>query len=272
MSSIADSKTTDERVRAIPTWRFLLGRPELGAAAGTILVFAFFLTFAGSTGMFSAKGIITFLDVSAQVGILAAAVALLMIAGEFDLSIGSMIGFAGIVIAIPAVEWGWPLWSCILLAFVVASGVGFINGYLTIRTGLPSFIVTLASMFILRGLTLALTRAATNRTVVSGIGDYAKDDWLAPIFSGYVLKGFFGWMGSLGWLQMRSDGMPLAPGIPMAVMWWMILTLICTWILMSYVWGSAMAEIAVTWPTWTPRKTTGAPTFSPSTELSKNRT
>ncbi len=238
MSALAPSKTSDERVRAIPTWRFLLGRPELGAVAGTILVFAFFLTFAGDSGMFSAKGVITFLDVSAQVGILAAAVALLMIAGEFDLSIGSMIGFAGIVIAIPAVEWGWPLWSCILLAFLVALVVGFINGYLTISTGLPSFIVTLASMFILRGLTLALTRAATNRTVVSGIGDYAKDDWLAPIFSGYVLKDLFHWMGSLGWLQMRTDGLPLAPGVPMAVVWWMLLTLLGTWILMKTRFGN----------------------------------
>lgn len=238
MSSEVHTKTADERVRSIPTWRFLLGRPELGAAAGTILVFVFFLTFAGSTGMFSAKGIITFLDVAAQVGILAAAVALLMIAGEFDLSIGSMIGFAGIVIAIPAVEWGWPLWACILLAFLVASLVGFLNGYLTIRTGLPSFIVTLASMFILRGLTLALTRAATNRTVVSGIGDYAKDDWLAPIFSGYVFKDIFQWMGSMGWLQMRTDGAPLAPGIPMAVVWWVLLTLLCTWILMKTRFGN----------------------------------
>ncbi|MBK1868851.1 ABC transporter permease [Aestuariivirga sp. YIM B02566] len=238
MSAVAHSKMSDERVRAIPTWRFLLGRPELGAVAGTILVFGFFLTFAGDSGMFSAKGIITFLDVSAQVGILAAAVALLMIAGEFDLSIGSMIGFAGIVIAIPAVEWGWPLWSCILLAFLVALVIGFINGYLTISTGLPSFIVTLASMFILRGLTLALTRAATNRTVVSGIGDYAKDDWLAPIFSGYVLKDLFQCMGSLGWLQMRTDGTPLAPGIPMAVVWWMLLTLLGTWILMKTRFGN----------------------------------
>ena len=67
---------------------------------------------AGDSGLFSAKGIVNFLEVSAQLGILAAPVALLMIAGEFDLSVGSMIGFAGIVIAIPAVIWGWPIWAC----------------------------------------------------------------------------------------------------------------------------------------------------------------
>ena len=76
---------------------------------------------------------------------------MLMIGGEFDLSIGSMIGAAGVVIAIPAVQWGWPLWLCILLAFAIACLVGYINGSIVVRTGLPSFIVTLAGLFILRG-------------------------------------------------------------------------------------------------------------------------
>ena len=98
--------TSDERVRAIPRLSRLLSRPELGAVAGTLLVLVFFAVTAGGSGLYSAKGIINFLEVSAQLGILAAPVALLMIAGEFDLSIGSMIGFAGIVIAIPTVDLG----------------------------------------------------------------------------------------------------------------------------------------------------------------------
>ena len=78
-------------------------------------MFVFFAVTAGDSGLFSAKGIVNFLEVSAQLGILAAPVALLMIAGEFDLSVGSMIGFAGILIAIPAVIWGWPIWLSIVL-------------------------------------------------------------------------------------------------------------------------------------------------------------
>ena len=57
------------------------------------------------------KGIVTFLEVSAQLGILAVFASLLMIAGEFDLSVGSMIGFAGVAIAIPVTEFGWPIWA-----------------------------------------------------------------------------------------------------------------------------------------------------------------
>ena len=90
---------------------------------------------AGSSGLFSPKGIVNFMEVSAQLGIIAVSAALLMIAGEFDLSIGSMIGFAGLVIAIPAAHWGWPVWASILLAFAVALLVGYLNGAIVVKTG-----------------------------------------------------------------------------------------------------------------------------------------
>src|SRR3954463_12321862 len=130
----------DERLRRTPLAKRLMARPELGAVGGAIIVFVFFGIVAAGSGMFSPLGIVTFLDVSAQLGIIAVAAALLMIGGEFDLSLGSMIGAAGVVLAIPAVIWGWPLWLCIILAFAVAAVVGLINGMVVVRTGLPSFI------------------------------------------------------------------------------------------------------------------------------------
>ena len=85
----------DERLKKVSKLKLLLNRPELGALGGAILVFIFFGIVAGDTGMFSAYGMLNFLDVSANLGIIAIAAAMLMIGGEFDLSIGSMIGFAG---------------------------------------------------------------------------------------------------------------------------------------------------------------------------------
>ena len=78
----------DERLQKVSKLRLLLNRPELGALGGAILVFIFFGIVAGDTGMFSAYGMLNFLDVSANLGIIAIAAAMLMIGGEFDLSIG----------------------------------------------------------------------------------------------------------------------------------------------------------------------------------------
>ena len=228
----AASAHPDERLKETPLIRRLMIRPELGAVAGAILVLLFFAIVAGRSGMFSMLGVVTFLEVSAQLGIIAIAAALLMIAGEFDLSVGSMIGFAGIVIAIPAAEWGWPLWLCIVIAFGVAVLVGYINGMVVIRTGLPSFIVTLASLFILRGITIGVTRELTGRTQIPGLRQLVQQDWLAPIFAGRIGTGLFQWMASAGWITARSDGTPQVPGIPMSILWWLLLTVVATYILL----------------------------------------
>ena len=232
------SETKDERVRSVPFLGRLLGRPELGAIAGALLVFAFFAIAAGGSGLFSAKGIVNFLEVSAQLGILAAPVALLMIGGEFDLSIGSMIGFAGIVIAIPIIVWGWPVWAAVLLAFCLCGFVGYLNGLLVVRTGLPSFIVTLGSLFMLRGLTLGIMRGVTGRTQASGIHEYSKDDWITPLFAGQVFQAPVRWLSELGVIGKRADGLPLISGIPVSIIWWIALTILCTWLLMRTRFGN----------------------------------
>jgi simple sugar transport system permease protein len=217
---------------ATPLVRKLMARPELGAVAGAILVLIFFGIVAGGSGLFSAPGIINFLEVSAQLGIIAVAAAMLMIGGEFDLSIGSMIGAAGVVIAIPAAQYGWPLWLCILLAFAIACMVGYINGQIVIRSGLPSFIVTLAGLFILRGLTIGFTRMITGRTQVSGLKDLADNDWFASIFAGEVGGTVMVWLANIGLIGTRADGAPAVSGIPMSIVWWFGLTAAATYVLL----------------------------------------
>ena len=92
--------TTDERIKEFSKLRKALIRPELGGIVGTVAVFTFFLLFAYDSGMFNSRGIMNWSIVSAQFVIIAVGAGLLMIAGEFDLSVGSMIGFAGMMIAI----------------------------------------------------------------------------------------------------------------------------------------------------------------------------
>ncbi|HEV3065656.1 MAG TPA: hypothetical protein VGX93_09950, partial [Chthoniobacterales bacterium] len=147
--------------------RKVLVRPELGAVIAAIGIFVFFSIVAGTRGFLTAQGTINYLEVGAEHGILAVSVALLMIAGEFDLSIGSMIGAAGMLIAIPVTKFGWPPWLAILLAFAFSLAVGYFNGWLVVKTRLPSFIITLASLYLLRGLTFGLTIALLNYTRAS---------------------------------------------------------------------------------------------------------
>ena len=238
--SIASRKSfaQDERLQKVSKLKLLLNRPELGALGGAILVFIFFGIVAGDTGMFSAYGMLNFLDVSANLGIIAIAAAMLMIGGEFDLSIGSMIGFAGICIAIPAIYWGWPLWISIIFAFAMAVLVGYFNGILVVRTGLPSFIVTLAMLFILRGATLAITRLITGRTQVPGLRVLIENDPIAWIFATDTFKWLFVWLGSMNLITLRTDGTPLATGIPISVIWFIAATLFATWVLMKTRYGN----------------------------------
>ena len=238
--SIESKKQTgqDERLKKISPLRVLLNRPELGALGGSILVFIFFGIVAGDTGMFSAYGALNFLDVSANLGIIAIAAAMLMIGGEFDLSIGSMIGFAGICIAIPAIYWGWPLWMSITFAFAMAVLIGYFNGIMVVRTGLPSFIVTLAMLFILRGATLAITRLITGRTQVPGLRVLIEDDPIAWLFATDTFQWLFTWLGKMKLIALRTDGTPLATGIPPSVIWFIALTLFATWILMKTRYGN----------------------------------
>ena len=232
------STSGDERIYAAHWWVKLLRRPELGALSGTILVLIFFGVVAGGSGLFSPPGIVNFLEVSAELGILASAVALLMIAGEFDLSVGSMIGFAGVVIGMLVTEAGWPIPLAVLAAFVVAILVGWCNGWLVIKTKLPSFIVTLASMFILRGMTLAITRLVTNRTQIPYITNDRESDLIVQLFAGHLGNGLFVWMAHHGIIAQRSDGAPFVDGIPVAIFWWLGLAGVATWILIRTRFGN----------------------------------
>jgi simple sugar transport system permease protein len=218
------SDPSDDRVREISRLHRLLARPEAAAIAGTALVFAIFWVTAGGSGMFALDGVMNWSVVAAFLGLLAVGACLLMISGEFDLSIGSMIGFTGMVAAIPPLHFGWPVWLAMLVSLACALLLGFVNGQLVVRTGLPSFIVTLAFLFVLRGLTLAFSIIVADRTIVSGIGDRVERDPVAStLFSGTFGDGLFTWMAERGWIRALDDGTPLVRGIPKVLIWWVAL-------------------------------------------------
>jgi simple sugar transport system permease protein len=213
-------------------------RPELGAIAGVILVTLFFLVTADGA-MFTLAGFMNFMSPAAQLGILAIGAALLMIGGEFDLSVGSMVAFAGLFFGAFVVTFGIPLILAIPLTLVFAALVGNVNGQIVLRTGLPSFIVTLAFLFILRGLSLVGLKWATDgSTQLRGVRDAVEGDWLAPIFSGDAFPGLFTAMANAGLIDTFNNGLPKVQGIPVEILWFVVIALIASYVLTKTPFGN----------------------------------
>ena len=149
------------------SWSNFVRRPEFGALVATLLVYGFFVATAWQYGFATFDGTAGWLNTAAELGIIAIPVGILMVAGEFDLSVGAIVGAASIIVAIGTTLFGLSIWLMIGTALVMGMAVGLLNGFLVVRTGLPSFIVTLASSFSVGGLSLGLARLLSNTTSVS---------------------------------------------------------------------------------------------------------
>jgi simple sugar transport system permease protein len=212
------SVITSERMLRTNPLRRLLVRPETGAVAGAIAVWIFFAIVAGGSGFLTSRGVSSYLSVSAELAIQAIPVALLMIGGEFDLSIGSTVGATGMIIAILSTQFGWNIWASIVVALIFAVLVGMLNGYLVIRTGLPSFIVTLGTAYILLGATTGITSIVTNGlTVVNGIDQAPGYSPAHAIFA-----------TALGGGQQ----------FPIEILWALALVALATWLLLGTSFGN----------------------------------
>jgi simple sugar transport system permease protein len=154
----------------------------------------------------------TWLYSASLLGILAVAGALLMIGGEFDLSIGAMTGTTGLIVGVTTTQWGLNIWVALVLALAVALSVGAANAYVSMKTGVPSFIVTLATLFILQGLNLAVTKLITGTVSIQGMDAVPGFDQVKLLF------------GS----SFRFFGMD----VKVSIVWWIVITALATWILL----------------------------------------
>jgi simple sugar transport system permease protein len=219
------ARTSDERVVSTALLRRLLNRPELGAVAGAIAVFTFFAIVAGDAGFLTKQGTATYLTVAASLGILSVTVSLLMIAGEFDLSIGSVVGACSMTTAVLSTKYHWGVWPALGTSLVLALLLGFLNGLVVVRTALPSFIVTLASLFILRGVTIGVSKALTGSTQVSGIDSAAGYGSAKTVFASTI------------------------DGFSIGVAWWLAAAALATWVLLrtrmgNWIFGAGGSAVA----------------------------
>ncbi|MGY1801800.1 ABC transporter permease [Blastococcus sp. SYSU D00922] len=195
-----------------------LARPSLPALVGLLLVLLVFgiespdlLTAAGAAGV---------LDVAAPLGIGAVAVALLLVAGQFDLSIGVVAVASALLTALLIGPAGWPTWPALLVSLAASLALGVVNGVLVVNTGLPSFLVTVATFLVLQGTSLAGFEAIVGSTQVSGLDQAPGWESAAALF---------GSSAEIGGARFQ-----------VSVLWWLGVTALASWGLWRTKFGNAV--------------------------------
>jgi simple sugar transport system permease protein len=187
-----------------------LARPEIGALVAAIVIGIFFLIVAPPFR--SADSLATVLYQSATIGIVAVAVGMLMIGGEFDLSAGVMVTTAGLVNAMFAYEYNLNLWVGAAVSLGVALAIGFLNGYLVMKTGIASFLITLGTFFVLQGVNLGVTKLVTGSVSTPNINQMTGYTSLEKVFASSFNVG-----------SVR---------VSIIVVWWFAFVAIASWVLL----------------------------------------
>ncbi len=197
------------------------------------VIWAFF-SWKTEAGFISPRNLSNLMRQMAITGVLACGMAFVIIAGEIDLSVGSLLGLLGGIAAVLDVNHQLPLAETVGLVLLCGLAFGLFNGYLTAYVGIPSFIVGLGGMLAYRGMVLGITGGATIAPV---------SDPMQAIGQGYLsVRGgivlgvvLFALAALLIWRQRASlakHGLPLAPawrdGVRLAVIGAVLLAFVDT--------------------------------------------
>jgi simple sugar transport system permease protein len=209
-------RQTDGRTLRRSPLRRLLARPEVGVFLGAVAVLVFFLLAAPSVRQGSSMA--TILYQSSTIGIMALPVALLMIGGEFDLSAGVAVITSSLTAAMVSYQLTLNVWAGVIVALVLSLAAGAVNGWLLVKTGLPSFLVTLGTFLILQGVNLAVTKLVT--------GNVATDD-ISNMDGFAQARAVFASSFDVGGVQVK-----------ITVVWWLVFAAIATWVLLRTKYGN----------------------------------
>ena len=206
----------DERMARRSPLARLLTRPEVGALLGAVVIYIVF--FVVAPPFREPSSLSSVLYVSSTYGIPAVAVALLMIGGEFDLSAGVAVTSSALVASMFSYQFTANMWVGVVVSLVVALAIGFINGYLVVKTGIPSFLVTLGTFFMLRGLNLALTKQITGNVGTNDVSNIQGFASAQKVFASTF---------NIGGVSIR-----------ITLLWWILFVIIATWVLLRTHFGN----------------------------------
>ncbi len=206
----------DGRTAKHPLWLRLLARPEVGVFIGAAAVFVFFFVMAPP--LRQADAMATILYQSSTIGIMALPVALLMIGGEFDLSSGVAVLTSALTASMVSYQLTMNVWVGVIAALVVSLAIGAFNGWMIMRTGLPSFLVTLGTFLMVQGCNLAITKLVTGNVATDDISDMDGFDQAKAVFSSSF---------TVGGVQVKAT-----------ILWWLAFAALATWVLLRTKYGN----------------------------------
>jgi simple sugar transport system permease protein len=180
-----------------------LRRPAAAAVLSLIAIVLFYVIF-GGVDLYNLAAAASWMNFAANLGIVAIPVGLLMIAGEIDISIGAMIPAGSITTAILSGHYGLPIEVGMLAALGLGVLVGLVNGILTVRTTVPSLIITLGTLIAMQGVVLSAAMLLVGKASVP----LAAPGWAKFIF-----------------------GQLLGAGHQIIILWWIALTLVLAFVL-----------------------------------------
>lgn len=212
----APESAGEDRLRRHTGLGALIRRPELASLLGLVLVFALFMAVAPAFRSWDAMA--TTLYASSTMGIVALAVGLLMIGDEFDLSSGVAVTTAALAATMLNYNLHLNSWVGALISLAISLAIGALNGVLVTRTGIPSFLITLAAFFMLQGLNLAVTKLVTGQVATPSISNMEGFASARALFSSSF---------SVGGVSIR-----------VTVLWWLLFVAIASFVLFKTTFGN----------------------------------
>ncbi|MFF5965247.1 ABC transporter permease [Streptomyces collinus] len=209
-------KQSDGRTRRRPLALRLLARPEVGVFLGAVAVLVFFLFAAPPVR--DGSSMANILYQSSTIGIMALPVALLMIGGEFDLSAGVAVITSALTASMLSYQLTMNVWVGVIVALLVSLAIGAFNGWLLVKTGLPSFLVTLGTFLILQGVNLAITKLVTGNVATDDISDMDGFTQAQKLFASTFTVG--------------------GVNVKITVVWWLVFAALATWVLLRTKYGN----------------------------------
>ncbi|KAB1658907.1 ABC transporter permease [Pseudoclavibacter sp. CFCC 11306] len=199
----------DERVARSSVFVRIFSKPEFGAGSAAVVLFILFASV--SQTFTQPSSIATVLYGASTVGIMAVGVSLLMIGGEVDLSAGVGVISSALSASLFTYWFGTNVWLGVVFGLVFSLAVGALNGWLLTKTKLASFIITLATFFMLTGLNLGVTRLITGGVATPTVQGLPGFDSAEAVFA--------------------SDIPVFGVNVKITVFYWILLVVIATWLL-----------------------------------------